>query len=183
MPNANPEQQQTIKLYAEALANLGKATGMLERIGHDLPDIIVLFEKNETLRQFASRQDVTAEGKSRAIHTILSESLAPALVHTIIVMVESDHIRLLPDVLHSFEISQMDNNQHLIGYVESAIPLSDTRIVELEKEVSRIMGKTVHLHPQVVTTMLGGIRIQVGDMVIDGSVDNQLETFHESLLQ
>jgi F-type H+-transporting ATPase subunit delta len=183
MATAPPEtRRKQAAHYADALASLGKATAMLPRIEQELPEVTTLFQTHEQLRRFLARPDVLLEGKLRAVETILAEALAPPLVNILLTMIQAGDITLLGDMLTAFENALADTREHASGEVESAVPLSPERLLELEREVGRVVGKQVRLHPRVSRSMLGGIRVRVGDVVIDGSIDAQLNALHEQLL-
>jgi F-type H+-transporting ATPase subunit delta len=183
MAIAPPEQQrQQAAHYANALTSLGMATGMLDRIEQELPEVATLFESHEELRRFLARQDVHLEGKLRAVEAILSEALAPPLVQLLLTMIQAGDMILLAPMLSAFDSAQANTRERISGDVESAVPLSDDKLQELEHEVSRIVGKRVRLHPRISRSMLGGLRVRVGDIVIDGSIDAQLNALHEKLL-
>ncbi len=62
-----------------------------------------------------------------------------------------------------------------IAHIESAIQLSQTEKTLIEKTLVHHIGHDVELDCQINAEVLGGIRIQIGDWIIDTSLKSQLE--------
>jgi len=65
--------------------------------------------------------------------------------------------------------------QKIVAVVKTAVPLSADQLDRLTGSLGRIYGRGVSLHVEVEPSVLGGIRVQVGDEVIDGTVAARLE--------
>jgi F-type H+-transporting ATPase subunit delta len=64
--------------------------------------------------------------------------------------------------------------QKIVAVVKTAIPLSDDQLARLTGSLGRIYDREVSIHVEVDPSVLGGIRVQVGDEVIDGTVAGRL---------
>ena len=67
--------------------------------------------------------------------------------------------------------------------VRSAVPLTDAQRAALEDSLARSLGATPILTAAVDPALLGGLVVQVGDVVYDGSVRNRLEQLRHRLIQ
>jgi F-type H+-transporting ATPase subunit delta len=54
-------------------------------------------------------------------------------------------------------------------------------INSIKAKVQRMLGKEPVIHPYVDATMLGGIKLRIGDQLIDGSVQTKLRRLSESI--
>ena len=61
------------------------------------------------------------------------------------------------------------------------MPLTDEQTTRLVGSLGRIYGREVSVHVEVEPSVLGGIRVQVGDEVIDGSVAGRLEALQRRM--
>ncbi len=59
--------------------------------------------------------------------------------------------------------------------VTAAVPLSDQQKQRLGAALAKLYGRQVHLNLDVDPEVLGGIRVRVGDEVIDGTVASRLD--------
>jgi F-type H+-transporting ATPase subunit delta len=64
----------------------------------------------------------------------------------------------------------------LIATVHTARPLTDAETSRLTQALGKTYGSTVHLHVVEDKTLIGGLRVEIGDDVIDGSVSSKLDT-------
>ena len=65
--------------------------------------------------------------------------------------------------------------EKVVAVVKTAVPLTDEQLTRLRSSLGRIYGRAVSVHIEVEPEVLGGIRVQVGDEVIDGTVAGRLE--------
>ncbi|MEP6559709.1 MAG: F0F1 ATP synthase subunit delta [Nakamurella sp.] len=65
--------------------------------------------------------------------------------------------------------------QKIVAIVKTAVPLSGDQLARLTGSLGRIYGRAVSVHVEVEPSVLGGIRVQVGDEVIDGTVAGRLD--------
>jgi F-type H+-transporting ATPase subunit delta len=65
--------------------------------------------------------------------------------------------------------------EKIVAIVKAAVPLTDDQVSRLVGSLSRIYDRQVSVHVEVEPELVGGIRVQVGDEVIDGSVAARLE--------
>jgi F-type H+-transporting ATPase subunit delta len=63
----------------------------------------------------------------------------------------------------------------MVAIVTSAVPLSDPQKQRLGAALAKLYGRPMHLNLDVDPEVVGGIRVQVGDEVINGSIADRLE--------
>jgi F-type H+-transporting ATPase subunit delta len=63
----------------------------------------------------------------------------------------------------------------MVAEVVSAVPLSDRQKERLGDALARIYGRRVHLNLDVDPEVLGGVRVKIGDEVINGSIADRLD--------
>ena len=66
--------------------------------------------------------------------------------------------------------------------VTTAIPLDKDQQTALINKLSRVTGKTIVLKTQIDKAIIGGVIVQIGDKLIDGSIARQLQTLKNTLL-
>jgi F-type H+-transporting ATPase subunit delta len=62
-----------------------------------------------------------------------------------------------------------------VAVVTTAVPLSDTQRRRLAAALGKLYGHTMHLNIDVDPEVVGGMRVQVGDEVINGSLADRIE--------
>jgi F-type H+-transporting ATPase subunit delta len=83
--------------------------------------------------------------------------------------------RRVEQVLEDFGDIAAERRERTVAVVSAALPLTEQQRDRLASALRRIYGRPVHLNVDVVPDVLGGLRIQVGDEVLDGTVVARLE--------
>jgi F-type H+-transporting ATPase subunit delta len=97
-------------------------------------------------------------------------------------LVENGRLSLLPAIEHHFHDLKNAHESMADADVVSAFPMSDAQLSSLmsvlEKKFGRKLNPTVTIDPQLI----GGVRVTVGDEVLDHSVSARLEQMHTALV-
>ena len=147
----------------------GRFSGIVNEIGG-----------NSGIREFLSNPAINAEGRNAALHDLFQSAGADAC-HLALMLVERGMLNELSTLRDMVMNELAANSQRITGEVVSAAPLSEDILRNIRDEVVRITGHEVFLKARVDKGLLGGIRIQVGDMIIDGSIDYQIDMLQQAL--
>ncbi len=170
-------------VYARALHAVTEANHCIEAVSADLGHLIDFMHKNPSVRQFLASDDVTAPGKQNALAELLGGQLHPLLVPFTLLLAAAGDIDLLAPLAAAFTATTAGDTQIEVGEIHSAVALSPERLAVIEAEVGRTLNRTVRLQPHVMNNILGGIRVKIGDTIIDGTLDTQLEEARRHLLE
>jgi F-type H+-transporting ATPase subunit delta len=83
--------------------------------------------------------------------------------------------RSLEAGLESLSKLAAERRNRMVAVVTSAVPLSDTQKRRLGAALAKLYGREMHLNLDVDPELIGGIRVQVGDEIINGSLADRLE--------
>jgi F-type H+-transporting ATPase subunit delta len=97
------------------------------------------------------------------------------------VLVEADRVTLLPEIARLFDALKADAEGVAQARIDSAFPLDDAQVREITAALERRFGKKIEASVNVDKSLLGGVRIAVGDTVIDGSVKARLDAMNVQL--
>lgn len=179
MSHANDKAE----VYARALHGIAEANHCIEAVSADLGHLVDFIRQNPPVRQFLASDDVTVPGKQNALAELLGGQLHPLLVPFTLLLAAAGDIDLLVPLAATFAATTTGDTQIEIGEIHSAVALSSERLTAIETEVGRMLNHPVRLQPHVMNNILGGIRVKVGDTVIDGTLDTQLEEARRRLLE
>lgn len=177
-----PPESDLAQAYAHALLALCEAADVTATVERQLGDLLEFLNKHEAIGRFAGDPTITGDGKREALDQLLTQDLHAVLMHFVLILLACGLFRELPSVAQAFSHTLAEKREHSTGELVSAHPVSDAKVALIEKEVSRILGKNVHLQARVDTGMLGGLIVRVGDFVIDGTIDHQLDAVRRNLL-
>src|SRR5262245_11685253 len=97
------------------------------------------------------------------------------------VLVESDRIKLLPEIQTLFDGLKDQAESVAKATIETAFPLSDAQLAELKAALEKRFKKQIEATVVENRALIGGARVTVGDEVIDGSVQAKLASMSTQL--
>ncbi|MCB1154398.1 MAG: ATP synthase F1 subunit delta [Deltaproteobacteria bacterium] len=165
--------------YAQAFLDLAEKDGKIDEYGAELDDFAqALAPSLETL----AGPLLTIEQKKSVVGRIVEQTNPTEKVaHLLYVLVEKGRIGELSGIAAAYRELGDEAAGRLTANVVSAAELSDEAKNDLSERLGRKLGKNVQIQTSVDPSLIGGIRTQIGSLVIDGSLAGQLERFEGHL--
>jgi F-type H+-transporting ATPase subunit delta len=173
---------EAVRVYAEALFEVAREKGKLDAIGADLAQFADAVEADRDLQvflfspHFASAEKV--EGLRRAIG-----GADPEFLNFLELLIEKGRMTEVFRIRREFEQLWKREDKRIDVTVTSAVELDPAVVAKIGEEIERQTGQTVELASRVDDEILGGIVLQVGNMVLDASIRNRLEKLRKSVAQ
>ncbi len=170
------------RVYAEALFEVAREKGKLDAIGTDLVQFVDAVEGDRDLQvfffspHFSSAEKI--EGLGRAVSGADSE-----LVNFLELLVEKGRMTEIFRMRRELEKLWKVENKRIDVTVTSAVELDPAVVSKVGEEIERQTGQRVELASRVDGEILGGIVLQVGNMVLDASIRSRLEKLRKSVAQ
>ncbi len=170
------------RVYAEALFEVARDKGKLDQIGTDLGKFADALEDNRELQvfffspHFSSAEKI--EGLKRAI-----DGADPELINFLELLIEKGRMTEIFRIRRELEKLWKVENKRIDVTVTSAVELDPAVVAKIGEEIERQTGQKVELASRVDDEILGGIVLQVGNMVLDASIRSRLEKLRKSVAQ
>ena len=116
------------------------------------------------------------------VKLLADEAAGEGFVHFIHILHENDRLQLLPEIAELYAQYLEEDSRSLTVEVASATPMDEQQQAALVQSLSERIGKKITLDLQVDESLLGGARIQYGDVVIDGTLKSKLAELKSNLL-
>lgn len=126
------------------------------------------------LRSALTQVDVAPEHLRTLVENLLSGKVSSATLALVSEAVVRPRGRTLEQALDNFGQLVAERAQRYIAVVRSAHPLSEAQQERLKTFLSRKYDRAIHLNTEVDPTLVGGLSIQVGDEVMDGTIAGRL---------
>ncbi len=127
------------------------------------------------------KSNAATEAQANFIIQICGEQLNGAGQNLIKVMAENKRLEVLPAVFEGYLLLKVDYEKQATVEVTSAVALSTEQQEKLIAALSQRLARNVKLNCSVDPTIVGGMLIKAGDMVIDGSVRGKLDRLATAL--
>ncbi|WP_110208762.1 F0F1 ATP synthase subunit delta [Nocardioides daejeonensis] len=171
---------------ADALEHLGvlatvrSADDSADRLADELFEVGQLVADNPELRDALSDPARSTADKQALVRGILAGKALPATV-TLAEQALTGSYRTVGVALHAFQQVAAAAHNQSVAEVRVAKPLSDADRQRLGDVLSRQYGRQVHVNVVVDAEVIGGIRVEIGDDVIDGTVSSRLDSARRAL--
>ena len=136
-------------------------------------DPALLADLNNGELDFAKRQ--------KQLNAILPSTARKDIKNFLYTLLREGHLGLLDTVIADLARMVAQRSAAQVAHVTSAVPLTPDEQEALRQRVHARYGGEVELDFHVDSSILGGVILQVGDKVIDGSIASRLTTMHERL--
>jgi F-type H+-transporting ATPase subunit delta len=165
--------------YAEALFQVA-GKGDLKQASEQL-DAIAAVAANAQMRQYADNPKATVEQVFDVITSVVKSPLSDATRNLLRAVIDNGRLAALPEVATQFHALVSERSGVSEATVYSAFPIDAAQlsavVVSLEKRFGRKLTASVQIEPELI----GGIRVVVGDEVLDTSVKARLEQMKVAL--
>ncbi len=167
------EIQTLARPYAEAVFELAQGGKTLARWSEMLV-FIAAVAADENIQRLAGDPRVERARFLELFLGICGKNVSDDGANFIRLLVENRRLGLLPEIVAQYEALRADAEARVEATVVSAFPLETAQVKTLGDALKRRFGRDVNLTTQVDKTLLGGVVIRAGDLVIDGSVRGRL---------
>ena len=144
--------------------------------------LVTLFRENPSVPLFLTNPFVSQADKKEIINTIAGRiGIDGKLLNFFFVLIREDRMAHLEDIYYSFDRVIKSRSDTIEAEVESAIELNSDELEKIKRILHRRFKKDIKLTSKLDPQILAGIRIRVGDKIIDSSVSNNLQQLRQAL--
>ena len=166
--------------YAEALFRLADGSGRLSAWSGTLA----------RMAQVAAHPDMQAcignpslgSDQLYGLFASLSGELDAEAQNLLRVLIANDRLPLLPEIDAMFEALKNEREGVVDAQITTAFEFQDGQLASLVADLEKRFGRKINPQVTVDKNLIGGVRVVVGDEVIDGSVRGKLSAMQAGLL-
>lgn len=135
---------------------------------------------NEQMKELLT-SSASAEKLAEIFIAICGEQFDEFGQNLIKVMAENGRLRAIPDVFEQFVALKKEYEKEIEVEVISATELSEQQLSDIGSKLEQRLERKVQLNCSVDETLLGGVVIRAGDLVIDNSARGRLNRLSDAL--
>jgi F-type H+-transporting ATPase subunit delta len=166
--------------YAEAAFKLADETGALGRWSEMLAALAAVAAEPR-LRSAAADPRLSDAQRAGLFISVLGGRLTAEVENFVRVLAQNDRLALFPQIREQFEVLKNEREGVVEAEVQSAFELSDAQLKDIVQRLEKKTGRKVRAHVSLERELIGGVRIVLGDKVIDGSARAQLAALEAAL--
>jgi F-type H+-transporting ATPase subunit delta len=172
--------EEIAEVYARSLFEVAKDHDVLDRVHDELGEFTEALSNERNLQVFLFSPYFSSEEKKEGVTSIVSDA-DERTVNFLELLAERHRMPALFRIKREFDALWADENQLLAVTVTSAVELDEGLVEDIGKRIQDQTGRKVELSSNVDPEVLGGLMVQVGNMVLDGTVRNRLERLRKQV--
>ena len=165
--------------YAEALFRVAQTGDMAA--WSTLVSELANIGANADVQDFARNPNVTEAQVADAFASLVQSPLTFEAKNFIGMLIENGRVSLLPEIGAQFHMLKNAQEGAADASITSAFELSSAQVAELVVSLEKKFGRKLNPTVTVDASLIGGVRVVVGDEVLDTSVRAKLQQMHVAL--
>ena len=164
--------------YAEALykASAGQGAGLIEQLS-----ALAAVAGNEQLRQFADSPKALGSQVFDVLTGAAGQRLDSKVVNLLGAVIDNGRLAALPEIARQFKALVNAQSGTSDATLFSAFAIDDGTLAEVLTALEKRFGRKLNARVVIDAELIGGIRVVVGDEVLDTSVKARLEQMKVAL--
>ena len=177
------ENKQLVKKYALSLYEIGKNENILDEIQKGLEVVKSLHKSSSTFRYFLLTKKIAEEDKKKILLDTLKDSCSKYVIELIFIIIDKGDIKSLSAIIDRFFITMNSESGIIPVRIITSTALGNEEMKSLIQSIESKLNKKVSAKNEVDSNIIGGIKLMVGNKVVDGSISHQLRKIKYTLEQ
>lgn len=169
------------KRYSGALFEVALEEKTLDRTGEEISFITRAIKDHEDLYKALKSPLVKPVEKKELMKNIFSEHLSREMLNFVYVLIDKNRSAALVEIGEEYHSLLAEYNNTIEATATTAVAMTTEQIKELTEKLTKTSGKTVTLANEVDPSIIGGVFIQIGDKIIDGTLKRRLTEIEDRL--
>ena len=173
--------RERIRGYADRLFQEVDRLETIDDIEDELVRFARIVQANRALRQALSDPSIAVAQRVALVRDLLESRVLPPTDRLVAYVLQAGHSRDLAGTLEWAAGLAAEERGRRVAEVRSAVELDEDEYTRLVEALERTAGRPVEVRVQIEPSLLGGMAVEIGDTVIDGSVRHRLDQLREAL--
>lgn len=171
--------------YAEAIFKLATAKGASKsntlQAWHDMLNLAAAVAADERIQALIGNPKVSSKRLGELLLGICGDRLNGEGRNFVLLLAENGRVEILPQVSELFEQLKTQHEGVLEAKITSAFAMNDAQLKDLVAGLETKFKRKIEARVSVDQELIGGVKVEVGDEVLDASVRGKLEAMAVAL--
>ncbi|XRD25580.1 F0F1 ATP synthase subunit delta [Lysinibacillus fusiformis] len=170
------------KRYAQALFELAQQKNILAEVGADLNELTKIVKESPDLLTLLNAPKFSIGRKKKMVAEIFAGA-TPEVLRTVQLLVEKKRVNEVKLIANAYAELAAKAQGTADATVFSTRALSAEESANISTTFAKLVGKqSLNITNEIDPSLLGGIRVQIGNHIYDSSVANKLERLKRELI-
>jgi F-type H+-transporting ATPase subunit delta len=171
------------KRYAKALVQLAEEKKAVDRTKTDLEAFVGAVDLEPSLQKLLASPVFTPDSKKAVIRELAAKLGMQEVTRRFVEhLAETGRIRYIRDVHEAFVEILAERTNRAMARLTTATSLNNGDLAAIKTKLEALTGKQVDIDATVDASLIGGAKAQIGSVVYDGTIKNQLAKMRTQLL-
>jgi len=168
-------------VYSEALFELAAEQNCAEDMFNELMALKQVWKENPELGKLLKTPTLGVSERLESVEKIFKGKVSEQIYNFICVITEKSRADRLPEIADSFKEKWYEKSGIAEVTVTSSTPLSDETRKKLVKKLEKVYNKKILLEEKTDSSLIGGMKVSCGGVLMDGTVKTRLETLQKQI--
>ncbi|MFX3634104.1 MAG: F0F1 ATP synthase subunit delta [Candidatus Pristimantibacillus sp.] len=168
------------KRYAKALFELAQQNNIASEVEGQLKQIVQVLEQDQDVVKFLSSPSIDPASKINVLKSAFGESVSSIVMNTLDLLV----VRGRQDIIEAVADAYTKIAGEVLGQAHATVyaanNLSESELANVAAQFSQLTGKKIIAQQVVEPSLLGGVKVRIGDRLYDGSLSGKLDRLQKS---
>ena len=168
--------------YAQALADVAGEVQQEDQVQEELVVFAELLNSNQELMEALTHPAIPFSAKRKIVQALAKKiPLTQIVANFILVLTEHARLPYFQEVIEAYESILDELRGTLRADVTFCEEVEEAMDAGLRKAISTLTGKQIKINYQLDESLIGGLKLQIGSTLYDGSIRTQLEEIRRRL--
>ena len=184
MTKKNTFSSEISQRYALALYELSKESNKTDEFTTNIISFIKVFNSNENLRNFVKDPTYSSEDQKKIFEKVLNiMNLNKIVKNFFTLLIIKKRIFFIDKIIDEFLKIVSFKKGEISAKLISSKKIDEKTLLEIQKEISENMKGSIKLNYKIDESLIGGIVLQVGSLMIDTSIKSKLQKYKKTMIE
>ena len=171
------------RVYAQSLFELAQEEGQADSVAQEMVGLLPLVAAGGELDRLMTHPAIGSDERRQLVQRVFEGKVSDLLYRFLQVVAAKGRLGHLASIASGYllAVSEARGEVQVDAYVASA--MDEATATRVAGEIGSSLGKTVTLKQHVDASLIGGLKIRIGDQLIDASVVSQLNQMKRNMMQ
>ena len=175
---------ETSERYSRALFEVSRDSDDLDKVENDIKNFKLIYDKNSEVKNFIKDPSQIINEQNKLVNLISDKlNFSKNVQKFLLLLIEKRRIFFVNKIIESFLRLCSQKRGEIKASLISSKELSQTELNDISTDLSKSMGSTLKFDYKVDKELIGGLKLQLGSIMIDTSIRNKLKKYEQAMLE
>ena len=175
---------ETSERYSRALFEVSQDSNELDKVENDVKNFKSIYDTNKEVKNFIKDPSQIIGEQNKLVNLISDKfNFSKNFQNFLLLLIEKRRIFFVSKINESFLRLCSKKRGEIKASLISSRELSQTELNDIETDLSKSIGSKLKFDYKVDKDLIGGLKLQLGSIMIDTSIKNKLKKYEQAMLE